>query len=385
MSWAGGSSGQDTDCIGSPLPVYPHALHSCKLLDDAVLVQPAEIPRYSPNTLTGAMLVKRSFALIVFQGSSDTVTESGHMTGSGAAQGANWAARVTALKSTAEQTRLTVYSQSILEGRGGDDSSACCDVVSMTDVVWPIESIPANSVLIIAGSPEPETLREACQTLLSRGHDIVVVVDALENLPALLPVLAELNEKSVQMMAAGSIKALVTAQRLMMYRFPKADDTTTIAVLADVDTDDPLVLTMVRDRAPYQGMESLPGGFLNVQLESLPECAAREVMEECFVNKSCEGDDDEFTYHVSADDLELIDVRSRPDRDERGHVVDHGYAWFVPSAEQDKVMSAISAGDDAREGSARFVRSSELLDREIAFDHRDLLVATLAKLKARKS
>ncbi len=34
-----------------------------------------------------------------------------------------------------------------------------------------------------------------------------------------------------------------------------------------------------------------------------------------------------FTYEVSENDVFLVDVRSEPGRDARGHVVDHGYVY----------------------------------------------------------
>jgi ADP-ribose pyrophosphatase YjhB (NUDIX family) len=209
---------------------------------------------------------------------------------------------------------------------------------------------------------------------------VIVVVDALKNLASLLSCLIYLNEQGIQLMVYGSLKLILTAADLMVYRFPKADVTTTTVVFADIDNVDPLVLTLVRDRNPYKDMESFPGGFVNVQLESVEECAAREVMEEAFANKNATGEDDKFTYRISAADMVLIDVRSNPDRDERGHVIDHGYAWFIPRTHQKEVMSRINAGDDAKAGSARFVRASELLQRPLAFDHTKLFHQALKRL-----
>jgi ADP-ribose pyrophosphatase YjhB (NUDIX family) len=326
----------------------------------------------------GAQSVKQTFQFLIFAAVVGTsAAESSKPptrrdTASGARQGSRWDERVTALKALAGSLNLTVHDQGALVGPT-PDTSAC-------DVEWPIDRIKRDAVILIAGSPSSEQLGDAIKLLKERGHDVLIVVDALEDLAALLPALEKHNEHDVEMVVAGAVEKLVTAEHLMVYRYPKADSTATIAVFADIDKDDPLVLTMVRGSDPHKGKESFPGGFLNVQLENLPECAARELMEECFVNKDAKGHDDRFTYQVSPDDMESVDVRSDPDRDERGHVVDHGYAWFIPPDKQAEVMSKLNAGDDAEEGSARFVRASELKQRELAFDHKALFYAALKRL-----
>jgi len=326
--------------------------------------------------------VKRNFELLIFSGAASTesnvtdTTSSAAGTASGIAQGAKWQERETALKALATSLRMKVHDQGVLVGPT-PDTVAC-------DVEWPIYKLGRDAIILIAGSPTKDELTSAVDMLKKHGHDVIIVVDALKGLAGLLHTLEKLNEKSVEMVAAGAVKMLVTGDHLMVYRFPKSDSTTTIAVFADIDKDDPLVLTMVRGADPYKGMESFPGGFLNVQLESLPECAARELTEECFVNKDAKGEDDKFTYRVPASCMELIDVRSNPDRDERGHVVDHGYAWFIPSDQQAEVLAKLNAGDDAQEGSARFVRASELKKRELAFDHKVLFLAALARLESQR-
>lgn len=296
---------------------------------------------------------------------------------SGVQQGAKWQERVTALKALAATLNLHLHDETALVGPTAD-TVAC-------DVEWPIDKIGRGSVVVVAGSPSAEQLSAAADTLKHHGNDVIVTVDALKDLPSLLEILAELNEHGVQMIAAGAVESLVKGEHLMVYRYSKADQTATIAMFADIDSDDPLVLTMVRGHEPFKGCESFPGGFLNPQLENLPECAARELMEECFVNKKKTGYHDRFTYFIAASDMVLIDVRSDPHRDERGHVVDHGYAYFIPKDAQAEVMSKANAGDDAQEGSARFVRVSELMKRELAFDHKKLLEAAVLYLKAKRA
>ncbi len=252
--------------------------------------------------------------------------------------------------------------------------------VRLLDATSLSQAASADLIVLLAGSPSAEELRSACRSLKDSGNDVLIVADAIADRWQLTPVLAELGEQSVQIVVTGGLERLIASEHLMVYRFSKADSTATVAAIADINDADPLILTIVRDREPFKGMESLPGGFLNVHLETLPECASRELMEECFYDKGANGR--AFTYRVKSDSMVLIDVRSGPDRDERGHVIDHGYAWFINPDEQGLVMSALAAGDDAREGSTRFIRASELLARQIAFDHRELVIAALRRLKS---
>jgi 8-oxo-dGTP diphosphatase len=72
------------------------------------------------------------------------------------------------------------------------------------------------------------------------------------------------------------------------------------------------VYLVKRGHEPYLGMYALPGGFLECDWESLEETAVRELREETpFVAKT--------------EDLELLCVNSDPNRDPRGHVIDHVY------------------------------------------------------------
>jgi ADP-ribose pyrophosphatase YjhB (NUDIX family) len=233
----------------------------------------------------------------------------------------------------------------------------------------PLNGLDEKLIFLIGGSPDGKLLQDALDVLFNGDRDAIVIVDALDTADSLGGVLHKLAE-SVQMAVCGEVPSLVRAKRLMMYAYPKADATTTTVVLVDWGTDDAQVLTIEREHEPFKDQESLPGGFLNPHLESLPECSARELDEETHVRPP-------------VDELVLIDVRSRPDRDPRGHIVDHGYAWFVPDDRKDEVLASAAAGDDAKPGTARFVRVSDVLARKVAFDHYDLLVAALARAPKR--
>lgn len=271
------------------------------------------------------------------------------------------------LRKVGTNFNLTTYSPADLVGPPPD---------FMGDAEFPLYRIPRDVVMLIGGEPTAEQLKEVCTNLANLNFDFIVVVDGLENRAALRDVLSELNEgvevdlgdkkvrEPVQLGVVGELGMLLKSRRPMLYAYPRADATTTTVVIMDAGTPEATVLTIVRDRNPFKDMESLPGGFLNIYVEDLPTCAAREVSEECNVT-------------VNASDLLLVDVRSSTTRDERGHVVDHGYVWFVPADKKAAVLATVKAGDDAKPGTARFALVSDVLTRSIAFDHRDLLVEAL--------
>lgn len=228
----------------------------------------------------------------------------------------------------------------------------------------------AQQVILIAGDCSGESLAAIVRELADAGAVPILVVDALHCSPTASPAafhstLGHMAELPIQSTVVAQVKGLVQSTRLMLYRFPKADCTATVMVILGAGTAAARVLTITRLLPPYQDQESFPGGFLNPHLESIPGCGAREGSEETNVV-------------VPEAELQLLDVRSRPERDERGHVVDHGYMWLVPQHLAAEVEASVQAGDDAKAGSAGFVSVSGLLDAgSMAFDHYDLLLAAV--------
>jgi ADP-ribose pyrophosphatase YjhB (NUDIX family) len=249
----------------------------------------------------------------------------------------------------------------------------------------------SGTYFLIGGSPSAVQLRQACDLILSSWRHVIIVVNALDNYEELRPLLGELTELGqIQKTVLDALPALFACKHLKIYAFEKADSTCTIAVLLNSRTwwerkkiaicaglrrrkslgtfeqwllnclDDARALVIVRLRDPYKDTSSFPGGFLDVFIEDIAQTASRELMEEC---------------HLAVDpsELTLIDVRSEVYRDQRGHVIDHGFAWFVPPCKHRKVLTTVKAGDDAKAGSARFVSVSELLTHQLAFDHSTLL------------
>ncbi len=221
-------------------------------------------------------------------------------------------------------------------------------------------------IVFIAGAVTAQTLVDAVEQVHQRGMKPIVVVDALvvtatetDHLRAALTVL---NEKSFQLAHAGEVPSLLGRNwnDLHMHRFAKADNTSSVAVFLERGKK---ILAIRRKHNPDAGKWALPGGFLNCQLETLEQCGAREVGEETKVP-------------VSPEELILVDVRSSPRRDSRQHVVDHGYAWFVPADRESEVYANMEAADDA-EG-LEIVDTDWLLTQEIAFDHRLIIMRALA-------
>jgi len=223
--------------------------------------------------------------------------------------------------------------------------------------------IDHESVVLIVGSVQPEQLRLLCLFARQNGHHVIVVTDALECSDGDIgPMLVELNDMLFQLMPAAAARSLLTGKAKFIYPFPKVDCTATVAIFLDGFQS---VVVITREHDPYMGMLALPGGFLNVQIEDLPACAARETKEEISVT-------------VDPADLVLVDVRSSPSRDNRGHVVDHGYMWLVPADKKERVLAELAARSDALTVEAKPV--AEVLASGLAFDHGELVKAALKQL-----
>jgi 8-oxo-dGTP diphosphatase len=248
--------------------------------------------------------------------------------------------------------------------------------------------MPTGSIVLIAGSPNPDQLLTTCEELLASGFDVQIVEDALLNRNQLTKVLFQLNDKAVKTVGINEVKGMVGAEHLVVSQYASAYLTATVAVILGGKSrwqrrkiricwkryskpklnlwdklvlrllDTARVLVIERKDEPDKGCKAIPGGFHAVNLESLEECGSREAGEE-------------VGLEIQPSWLTLIDVRSGIRRDPRGHVVDHGYAWYVPADMEEAVKSSVTAGSDA--ASAQFESVAKLLSQELAFDHDELL------------
>lgn len=122
------------------------------------------------------------------------------------------------------------------------------------------------------------------------------------------------------------------------------------SVTADVIVEqENQILLIERKRSPYKGMWALPGGFLDVDKETVIQAAQRELYEETGLKTELR-------------DLSLVCESSNPKRDERGHIVSLVYAT-------QHYEGQLKAGDDAAK--ARWHPLNNL--PPLAFDHLDLI------------
>ncbi|WP_018569637.1 NUDIX domain-containing protein [Streptomyces sp. PsTaAH-124] len=109
------------------------------------------------------------------------------------------------------------------------------------------------------------------------------------------------------------------------------------------------VLLIRRGWPPHEGELALPGGHVDPG-ETSRTAAARELLEETGVR-------------VAAEDLGLIGVYDRPDRDPRGRYVSVAYAVTVAEG------TVAQAGDDA--AAVQWVPLTE--PEAMAFDHAEIV------------
>ncbi len=133
-----------------------------------------------------------------------------------------------------------------------------------------------------------------------------------------------------------------------LIKFKKPSVTASI-IIEDLSTNKYLLIKRKND--PFKGCLCFPGRFLDVGKESIETTAIRECQEETHIM-------------VEKRDLLFIDVRSKPTRDPRGHVIDHGFKIEVFHAAE-----LAFAGDDAAE--ITWVTEDQINKMKLAFDHNE--------------
>ncbi len=129
-----------------------------------------------------------------------------------------------------------------------------------------------------------------------------------------------------------------------MKTFKKPSAAATVAVFAK-DTNSFLLIR--RQKNPFKGKYAFPGGFLDTDKEDLYQTAVRELKEETGVK-------------IGRNNLRLIDVRSGPKRDPRGHVVDVGFICILEKAPK------LKRGDEI----PVWVHVNKIDRLDFAFDHK---------------
>lgn len=148
-------------------------------------------------------------------------------------------------------------------------------------------------------------------------------------------------------------------------------------VVFTLDEEDALnILLIQRKGFPYKDHWAIPGGFLDVNRESIDDTARRELMEETglALDSSC---------------LRQLYTFGRPDRDPRTHVVSVAYTALIP-----KAQLTIRAGDDARDArlfrirydiSGMLFESDGLTigESQLAFDNAEMIRTAITRIRGR--
>ena len=131
------------------------------------------------------------------------------------------------------------------------------------------------------------------------------------------------------------------------YEFPHPSVAATVVLF---DKAKSAFLLVKRSTHPFFGYYAFPGGFLEVGKEEIEDAAVRELSEEAGVN-------------LHRDLLELVDVRSHPQRDPRDHIFD--IAFFAKAENIDAY-----AGDEVSD--YVWATLEEVDTMQLAFDHAEL-------------
>ena len=113
-----------------------------------------------------------------------------------------------------------------------------------------------------------------------------------------------------------------------------------------------LLVQRVGTSRAFANAWGLVGGFLVPGIESLEQCAARELKEETGVD-------------VAAESMNLVTVQSDPKRDPRGQIVDTVWSTHLNR------KLAVVAADDVQ--ALAWQTLSHALTMELAFDHQSSL------------
>ncbi|KPV41788.1 NUDIX hydrolase [Alicyclobacillus ferrooxydans] len=134
-----------------------------------------------------------------------------------------------------------------------------------------------------------------------------------------------------------------------------------------------------RQGSPFQGKWALPGGFTDIEHESLDKAAIRELKEETNLKASVAGGDSaNLDIH-----LEQLKAYYHPDRDPRGYIPTVAYVALV----HERLLTDLQAGGDAMKASLfrvqadsheglRLISQDEatiLTDDDLAFDHANII------------
>lgn len=126
-----------------------------------------------------------------------------------------------------------------------------------------------------------------------------------------------------------------------------------------LEDDECEILLIQRKNQPFQGNFALPGGFVEYG-ESVEDACIREAKEETNLDIKIE---------------KLVGVYSKPGRDPRGHIITDAFLC-IPLEKSENLNPLV--GDDAK--NAKFFKIREILNIQLAFDHKDIIKDALKLL-----
>jgi len=126
-----------------------------------------------------------------------------------------------------------------------------------------------------------------------------------------------------------------------------------VAVDAVIKYQENSIVLISRKNPPFKGELALPGGFVNVG-ENVEEACIREAYEETNINVKI---------------INLIGVFSDPKRDPRGQTISIAFLCEPLTKTENPI-----AKDDAQ--SVKIVQFSEVESLKLAFDHKDIIIAS---------
>jgi 8-oxo-dGTP diphosphatase len=219
-----------------------------------------------------------------------------------------------------------------------------------------VHALIAEDVVLVAGGEPTEVIEKLTDLRLEGVRTIYALDTARVRNESELRALADCLERSrFHFKLTEAIVYLLACDQHFVYAYPKADVAASVVVVFSATNR---VLLIRRKHEPFAGMFAFPGGFLRPLVEDLQQCAVRELYEETGLA-------------VSHEKVRQVSVRSNPNRDTRGHVIDHGYLVILDRNEEESVVHHLRASDDA--DGLEIVPISDAFQMQLAADHNDLL------------
>lgn len=222
------------------------------------------------------------------------------------------------------------------------------------------KSALAERISFVAGVSTAREIFAACTEIREAHRRAVIIIDAYESVSGKHTresIIDSLEKEGFQFLTIDGAISLLGSTTQYLYPYAKAEVSASVVAISN---DLQQVLLVKRAAEPFKGMYALPGGFLRPLVETMEQCACRELSEETGLQ-------------LNPELLRLVTVRSELGRDKRGQVIDHSYLATVPSF----------AGLDLRPSDDASVIGlfpiDEALNLALAADHSKILFEAVRK------